>query len=74
MPALFVVLNVLFALIVVGVIAGGIVLAIATQHRDHGVLASGPLLRRRVWSRGGRPHAGPIRPWVTRNGEAWPVA
>ncbi len=74
MPAVTVVLNVLFALIVVGVIAGGIVLAIATQHRDHGVSASGPLLRRRVWSRGGRPHAGPIGPWVTRNGRSWPGA
>jgi hypothetical protein len=74
MPALMVVMNVLFALIVVGVIAGGILLAIATQHRDHGVVASGPLLRRRVWSRGARPHAGPISTWVTRDGQAWPVA
>jgi hypothetical protein len=74
MPVAIVVLNVIFALGVVVGIAGGIFHAIATQHRDHGVLASGPLLRRRVWSRTGRSHAGPIRPWVTRNGQAWPVA
>lgn len=74
MPAIIVVLNVIFALGVVVIIAGSIVLAIATQHRDHGVLASGTLLRRRVWSRSGRPHAGPVRSWVTRNGQAWPVA
>ena len=74
MPAVMVVLNVLFVGLVVVVVAGGIVLAIATQHRDHGVLASGPLCRRRVWSRTGKPHAGPVRPWVTRHGQAWPAA
>jgi hypothetical protein len=74
MPIVMVVLNVIFALGVVVVIAGSIVLAIATQHRDHGVLASGSLLRRRVWSRTGRSHAGPVRPWVRRNGQVWPIA
>lgn len=34
---------------VVLTIAGGIFWAIATQHRDHDVLASGPLFRRRLW-------------------------
>lgn len=73
MPMIMVILNVVFALGVVVVIAGVMLLAIATQHRDHGVFAAGPLLRRRLWSRGGRPHAGPIRPWVTRDGEVWPT-
>jgi hypothetical protein len=30
-------------------IGGGILWAIATQHRDHGVVSAGPLLRRSVW-------------------------
>jgi hypothetical protein len=67
-------LNILFAGFVVVVIAGGLLLAMATQHHDHGVEASGSLLRRRVWSRGGRPHAGPVRPWIARRGEVWPAA
>ena len=74
MPAVMIVLNILFAVGVVVVVAGGLLAAMATQHRDHGVMASGPLLRRRVWSRGGRPHAGPVRPWIAREGELWPTA
>jgi hypothetical protein len=74
MPAIMVILNVLFVGLVVAVVAGMILAAIVTQHRDHGVLAAGPLLRRRVWSRGARAHAGPVRPWVFRNGQAWPAA
>jgi hypothetical protein len=74
MPAIMVVMNALFAFVVVSVIAAGIFVAIATQHRDHGVLAAGSLLRRRVWSRNARPHAGPVNTWVTRKGRAWPVA
>ena len=74
MPAVMIVFNILFAVGVVVVIAGGLLVAMATQHRDHGVIASGPLLRRRVWSRGPRPHAGPVRPWIARQGEVWPAA
>jgi hypothetical protein len=74
MPVSSLVLNVLFGLGVVVIIAGGITLAIVTQHRDHGVSSSGSPLRRQVWSRAGRPHAGPIRPWVRRNGRSWPDA
>jgi hypothetical protein len=74
MPAIMVILNLLFAGVVVAVVAGAILAAIATQHRDHGVSAAGPLLRRRVWSRGPRAHAGPVHPWVFRNGQAWPTA
>jgi hypothetical protein len=75
MPAVMIALNILFALGVVVVIAGGLLVAMATQHRDHGVIASGPVLRRHVWSpRGPRPHAGPVRPWIAREGEVWPAA
>lgn len=74
MPTVMVVLNIVLAIGVVGVIAGSHFVAIATQHRDHGVEASGPVLRRRFWSRGSRPHAGPVRPWVARRGQVWPAA
>lgn len=73
MPAVMIALNILFAVGVVGVAAAGLLVAVATQHRDHGVIASGPLLRRRVWSRRSRSHAGPVRPWIVRQGEVWPA-
>jgi hypothetical protein len=74
MSAVMIALNIFFAVFVVGVVAGGIFAAMATQHRDHGVEASGPLLRRHVWSRRTRRHAGPVRPWIARRGEVWPAA
>jgi hypothetical protein len=74
MPTVMIVLNILFAVFVVATVVGHLLRAVFTQHRDHGVLASGPALRRRVWSRGGRPHAGPVRPWVVRRGQVWPAA
>jgi len=74
MPLVMIVLNILFTVGVVVAVAGGLLVAMATQHRDHGVPASGPVLRRRLWSRGGRPHAGPVRPWIARRGEVWPAA
>lgn len=40
---------------VVLAVAGGIIWAIATQHRDHGVASAGPVLRRRLWSPVRRP-------------------
>ena len=40
---------------VVLVVAGGILWAIATQHRDHGVASTGPVFRRRLWSSSRRP-------------------
>jgi len=40
---------------VVLVVAGGILWAIATQHRDHGVASAGPVFRRRLWSTSRRP-------------------
>jgi len=37
--------------------------SISTQHRDHDVVATGPLHRRRIWSRRApRAHAGPVNP------------
>lgn len=74
MPALMIALNILFIAFVAIAVAGGIFYAMATQHRDHGVAASGSLLRRRVWARRTRRHAGPVRPWVVRRGEVWPAA
>ena len=74
MPTVMIALNVLFSVGVVAAIVGHLLRAVFTQHRDHGVLASGPALRRRIWSRGGRAHAGPVRPWVTRRGQVWPAA
>ncbi len=74
MPTAMIVLNVLFAVGVVAAIVGHLLHAVLTQHRDHGVQASGPALRRRIWSRTGRPHAGPVRPWIARRGPVWPAA
>jgi hypothetical protein len=74
MPALMIVFNIVFAVGVVAVIVGGILVAIATQHHDHRVLAAGPFLKRRIWSRGGQPHAGPVHPWVARRGQVWPAS
>lgn len=57
--------------IVAGLFALGVVVAlmvrfgwsIATQHRDHGVQASGSLPRRQIWSnRRPAAHAGPVNP------------
>ena len=71
--------------LVVGVsLAVGVIVAIvshlghgvATQDRDPHVEASGPLPRRRFWSRRSRPHAGPVNPGAiasadeTRSGRA----
>ena len=74
MPAVMIALNILFVVLVVAVVAGGLLVAMGTQHRDHGVRAFGPVLRRRIWKRATRPHAGPVRPWVIRSGQVWPAA
>ena len=74
MPTVMIVLNILFAVGVVATIVGVLLHAVFTQHRDHGVIAAGPALRRRIWARGGRPHAGPVRAWVVRRGQVWPAA
>jgi len=74
MSPVMIALNLLFAVLVVGGAFVHFLHAIATQHRDHGVKSSGSLLRRRVWSRDARPHAGPRRAWVVRRGQTWPAA
>jgi hypothetical protein len=72
MPALMIALNVIFVAVVVGAEVLNIFFGIATQHRYHGVESSGPLLRRNIWKRRVRPHAGPVRPWIARGDEVWP--
>lgn len=73
MPTVMIALNIFFVALVVGAEVVNFFWGIATQHRFHGVESSGSLLRRRVWSRRARRHAGPIRPWVVRRGEVWPA-
>ena len=75
MPVITIILNVIFVSLALGVVVGLCTWAVATQHRDHGVVAEGSLVRRRIWSRTSRPHAGPVRPRIeTRQGEVWPAA
>jgi hypothetical protein len=62
MPTVMIVLNVVFAAFVVVGIVGTHLYAVFTQHRDHGVVASGPPLRRRIWSRSERPRQAHPRP------------
>jgi hypothetical protein len=72
-----VIFNVVLMAAIVLVIAGGLAWAVATQHRDHGVAAAGPLLRRQVWSRNRRAHAGSRRPLYVRppyGTRPWPAA
>jgi hypothetical protein len=56
------IINAVLMAAVVVVLVGGHLWAIATQHRDHGVFAAGPVFRRRLWSRSARPHAGSRKP------------
>lgn len=74
MPTVMIALNIFFVVLVVGGEVANILWGIATQHRYHGVESSGPLLRRRIWKRPARPHAGPVRPVIARRGETWPAA
>jgi len=75
MPVITIIVNVIFVSLVLGVVVGLCLWAVATQHRDHGVVAEGSLTRRRIWSRTSRVHAGPVVPWIeTRRGEVWPAA
>jgi hypothetical protein len=72
MTLVMIVLNVVLMAGLVAVIAGGLLYAVATQHRDHGAVASGSLLRRQVWSQRRRPQRDSVRPRLARQGEAWP--
>ena len=62
MPTVMIVINVLLAAFVVVAIVGTHLYAVLTQQRDHGVVAAGPPLRRRIWSRGARPRRAYARP------------
>jgi hypothetical protein len=69
-----IILNLILAVGVIIGIVGHLAWSVATQHRDHGVETAGPLGRRRIWSRHSRPHAGPVRPWIThQGGQVWPA-
>ena len=77
MPVAMIILNVLFVVLVVAVLVGGHLYAVATQHRDHGVVAEGPIHRRRVWSERRhrpRPVAVERRSQPTRSREPHPSA
>lgn len=74
MPTVMIALNIVFAVGIVLAVLAPLVHAVFTQHRDHGVVVSGPPLSRRIWSRNARPPAGPVRPWVARRGRVWPAA
>ena len=50
MTTIAVAINIVFAVGVVVGIVGMLAWSVATQHRDHGVLAAGPLVRRWMWS------------------------
>jgi len=72
-----VIFDVVLMAAIVLVIVVGLAWAVATQHRDHGVTAAGPLLRREVWSRNRRAHAGSRRPLYVRRpypAQPWPAA
>lgn len=66
MPAVMIALNIFFVVLVVGAEVANIFFGIATQHKFHDVESSGPLLRRDVWKRRGRRHAGSVRPVMAR--------
>jgi hypothetical protein len=69
MTTIAIAINIVFAAGVVVGIAGMLAWSVATQHRDHGVLAAGPLRRRSIWSGVPRPDAA-RRPRVAARGAA----
>lgn len=72
-----VILDAVLMAAIVLVIVGGLAWAVATQHHDHGVTSTGPLLARRVWSHRRRAHAGSRRALYARpphRTEPWPAA
>lgn len=74
MSTVNIILNIVFISGAVAVIFGGLLYAMATQHRDHNAVATGPFLRRRVFSerrRRARPVRGERR---ARSGQPWPAA
>ncbi len=74
MPTVMIVLNIVLAAFVVLGIVGSHLYAVLTQQRDHGVVASGPALRRRIWSAGGRARTGSARGRYARHPQSSPAA
>ena len=80
MTTVMIVVNAVFIAGILAVIVGGHLFALATQHRDHGVVTEGPVLRRNIWSeRRRRPRPVRVerrqtRPAQTRAGQPWPAA
>ena len=75
MPTVMIILNIVFIAGLVAVICVGLLYAMATQHRDHGAVATGQFLRRHVWSER-RRRARPVRVERRRAvpGQPWPAA
>ncbi len=79
MTTVMIVVNAVFIAGILAVIIGGHLYALATQHRDHGVVAEGPVLRRSIWSerrRGARPvrvERRRTRTAQARSGQPWPA-
>jgi hypothetical protein len=69
-----IILNVVFIVGVLAVLVAVHLYAIATQHRDHGAVASGPVLSRRVWSERRRRSRAVRVERRGRSGEPWPAA
>jgi len=73
MTTIAIAINIVFAVGVVVGIVGMLAWSVATQHRDHGALAAGPLGRRWMWSGVSRPHAA-LRPRIAARGAVSPAA
>jgi hypothetical protein len=77
MPIAMLILNVVLIVLVLAVLVGAHLYAVATQHRDHGAVHTGPVFRRRVFSerrRRSRPVTVERRTKVARGGQPWPAA
>jgi hypothetical protein len=57
MPTVMIALNIVFAAGIVVAVLAPLLHAVFTQHRDHGVAAAGPPLRRSIRSRSRRPRS-----------------
>ena len=77
MPIVMLILNVVLVVVVLAVLVGGHLYAVATQHRDHGAVHTGPVFGRRVFSerrRRSRPVSVERRATPARGGQPWPAA
>jgi cytochrome b subunit of formate dehydrogenase len=77
MPIAMIILNILLVALLLAIFVGGHLYAMATQHRDHGAVATGPVLRRRVWSerrRWSRPVRIERRRQSALRSKPWPAA